>query len=49
MFFSSAKVTKRYVLSESSKIFDPIGLLLPVTVKARIFMQDLWRPFLICI
>ena len=36
-------VTKREVLRESSKVFDPIGLLLPVTIKAKIFMQTLWQ------
>ncbi|XP_063436301.1 uncharacterized protein LOC134717737 [Mytilus trossulus] len=37
------KLTKRYILRQSSKIFDPLGLLSPVTVKAKIFMQSLWK------
>ena len=36
-------VTKREVLRESSKVFDPLGLLSPVTIKARVFMQTLWQ------
>ncbi|XP_065890652.1 uncharacterized protein [Dysidea avara] len=36
-------ITKRDVLKESSKVFDPLGLLSPVTVRAKIFMQSLWQ------
>ncbi|GFS46733.1 uncharacterized protein TNIN_200831 [Trichonephila inaurata madagascariensis] len=33
---------KRRILSESSKIFDPLGLLSPCTVFMKIFYQKLW-------
>ena len=36
-------LTKRQILRESSKIFDPLGLLSPLTVKAKIFMQSMWK------
>ncbi|XP_071177482.1 uncharacterized protein [Mytilus edulis] len=36
-------VTKREILRQSSKIFDPLGILSPVTVKAKILMQSLWK------
>ena len=36
-------ITKRNVLKESSKVFDPLGLLSPVTVRAKTFMQSLWQ------
>ncbi|XP_029157246.1 uncharacterized protein LOC114929752 [Nylanderia fulva] len=36
-------ITKRSILSRISLIFDPLGLLGPVTLTAKIIMQDLWR------
>ena len=36
-------VTKREIFSQSSKIFDPLGILSPVTVKAKTLMQTLWK------
>ena len=38
----SDKVTKRGVLSKSSKLFDPLGLVTPILVSLKIFIQDLW-------
>ncbi|GFW34669.1 integrase catalytic domain-containing protein [Trichonephila clavipes] len=35
-------LTKRRILSESSKIFDPLELLSPCTVFMKIFYQKLW-------
>ena len=34
---------KRQVLSELASLFDPLGLLGPTIVKAKIFMQQLWQ------
>ncbi|XP_065354424.1 uncharacterized protein LOC135948897 [Calliphora vicina] len=39
---SSDKITKRHVLSEISKIYDPIGWLAPMVIRHKIFMQKLW-------
>ena len=36
-------LTKRLVLSLVSKIFDPIGLVAPFTVGARLLLKDIWR------
>lgn len=35
--------TKRSVLSHIAKLFDPLGLLGPVILIAKMLMQDLWR------
>lgn len=34
--------TKRSILSEIAQLFDPLGLIAPITVRAKIFMQELW-------
>ena len=34
--------TKREVLSGISKIFDPLSLVLPITIKGRILMRKIW-------
>ncbi|UYV80986.1 hypothetical protein LAZ67_19002378, partial [Cordylochernes scorpioides] len=36
-------VTKRDLLSNIARIFDPIGFLSPTTVALKIIMQELWR------
>ncbi|CAG7827432.1 unnamed protein product, partial [Allacma fusca] len=36
-------LTKRFILSETSKIFDPLGWLAPTITKAKILLQNLWR------
>ncbi|XP_050315358.1 uncharacterized protein LOC126749716 [Anthonomus grandis grandis] len=40
---SSTRVTKRTILSSISQIFDPLGLLSPVTISAKIILQQLWK------
>ena len=35
-------VAKRIVLSESSKMFDPLGWLAPILIQFQMFLQDLW-------
>jgi len=35
--------TKRKMLSEISKLFDPLGLICPIITVAKILMQELWK------
>ncbi|XP_073814297.1 uncharacterized protein [Musca autumnalis] len=37
------RVTKRTVTSDLARLFDPLGVLSPVTVTAKIFIQELWE------
>lgn len=39
---SKTLITKRVVLSELARVFDPLGLLNPVIVRAKLFMQKIW-------
>ncbi|XP_053698661.1 uncharacterized protein LOC128745608 [Sabethes cyaneus] len=39
----SLPITKRIVLSDIARLFDPLGLVGPVVVQAKLFMQELWR------
>ena len=36
-------VTKRSILQGTSKLYDPLGWLTPITIRARILMQELWK------
>lgn len=40
---SGMSVTKREILSDISAIFDPLGLVGPLIVRAKILLQSLWR------
>jgi len=38
-----AKSTKRTLLSDLNRIFDPLGFLAPVLIRGKIFLQQLWQ------
>lgn len=38
----SAPVTKRKIISDVARLFDPLGWIAPCIVKAKIFIQRLW-------
>lgn len=37
------KITKRQLLSDASKLYDPCGILSPITIKSKILMQEVWK------
>ncbi|XP_060568770.1 uncharacterized protein LOC132727351 [Ruditapes philippinarum] len=39
----STYVTKKVILKYSSQIYDPLGILCPVTVRAKLLLQDIWK------
>lgn len=41
--WENSKVTKRKILSHIAQLYDPIGLLGPVIVQAKLLMQRLWQ------
>ena len=41
--FESDPLSKRKLLSSLSRIFDPLGLLSPLTIPARMLMQETWK------
>ena len=40
---STSTLTKRTVLSRINKVFDPLGLVAAVLIRAKIGLQDLWK------
>ncbi|XP_076660770.1 uncharacterized protein LOC143364165 [Halictus rubicundus] len=38
-----SRITKRNILAEIAQIFEPLGLIGPVIVKSRLFMQEFWQ------
>ena len=35
--------TKRKVLSQTSKVFDPLNFVLPITIRGKILMRKIWK------
>jgi len=41
-FMLTEPITKRIVSSQTASIFDPLGLIAPVIIPARLFINELW-------
>lgn len=41
--FERENLTKRTLLSQLNRIFDPLGFLTPVLIKGKIFLKQLWQ------
>lgn len=39
---STTRYTKRIISSEIAKLYDPLGLIAPILITAKIFLQELW-------
>ncbi|XP_043263948.1 uncharacterized protein LOC122404113 [Colletes gigas] len=46
-FAEQRTISKRTILSEIAQLFDPLGLLGPVIIQAKLIMQELWKANLI--
>ncbi|GFT45338.1 integrase catalytic domain-containing protein, partial [Nephila pilipes] len=42
-FISTNKNTKRFLLQAIGKIFDPLGLISPFTIRMKCLIQELWK------
>jgi len=40
---TTTMTTKQEILKNASKLFDPLGITSPVSVRAKLFMQKLWH------
>ena len=36
-------ITKRSILQDSSRVYDPLGILSPVIIRTKLLMQELWQ------
>ena len=41
-FDNSGSITKRQLLSDTAKLFDPVGWFGPIVIKFKILLQKLW-------
>lgn len=37
------QITKRQLLSDASKLYNPCGLLSSIIIKTKLFMEEIWK------
>lgn len=37
------KLTKRDIISDIAKLFDPLGWISPIIIKAKLLVQEIWQ------
>ncbi|TKR62670.1 hypothetical protein L596_026596 [Steinernema carpocapsae] len=42
-FLPEEQITKRMILKQHAKNFDPLGFLIPLTINSKRFIQNLWK------
>ncbi|XP_061386899.1 uncharacterized protein LOC133321844 [Musca vetustissima] len=42
MHSSTSRITKRGILSEMARLFDPLGLVNPIVVRCKLLLQSIW-------
>lgn len=45
---TNSQITKRVILSEAQRVFDPIGIASPVFLKSKLLLQNLWSRNISC-
>ena len=40
---NSFVASKQSILQDSARVYDPLGILSPVTFRAKLFIQELWQ------
>lgn len=42
-YHENTTISKRHILADTAAIFDPMGLVGPITIQAKLIIQSLWQ------